>query len=32
MWKARPTLLLLVAGLCGASEKRVRGRGAQLLT
>lgn len=32
MWKARPTLLLLVPGLCGASEKKVLERGAQLLT
>lgn len=32
MRKARPTLLLLVAGLCDASEERVRGRGARLLT
>lgn len=32
MWKARPTLLLLVAGLCGANEERFRGRGARLLT
>lgn len=32
MRKARPTLLLLLAGLCDASEERVRGRGARLLT